>query len=249
MGIPVRQRRQPEVIATMIIHKLIAHHLRARDDDSFYNLQAEDAVAWILANGVVLRPGTRVLDLGCGHGILGATIQKFGGTITYADAGNYLHPSLKNAPFINFDLDREDIARLGTYDLVICSNVFEHLSKPDQFIAQVDRIINPGGWLYLTWTNWLSPWGGHEFSPFHYFGAKYGHRIYDKIIGKKRNHTPYENLFPTYIGQTVRQIRTQPNLEVIKVVPRYYTEFGFLMKIPLVREFVAWNCAVLAKRK
>jgi hypothetical protein len=31
----------------MIIHKLIAHHLKHKDDGGFYQLQADDAIEWI----------------------------------------------------------------------------------------------------------------------------------------------------------------------------------------------------------
>ena len=50
-------------------------------------------------------------------------------------------------------------------------------------------------------------------------------------------------------GPALRAIRRQPNLRIIRVVPRYYTEFGFLMRLPIVREFLAWNCAVLIERQ
>jgi hypothetical protein len=73
--------------------------------------------------------------------------------------------------------------------------------------------------------------------------------VFDRLIRQPRLLKPFENLFPTYIGQTLRAIRRQPNLRVVRVVPRYYTEFGFLMRIPIVREFLAWNCAVLIERK
>lgn len=234
--------------SSMIIHKLIAQHLRARDDAAFYELQAEDAVSWLAANGVALGPKLRALDLGCGHGLLGARLRQRGCQVTFADMGNQLHDHLRDSPFIDVDLDHDDFTKLGTHDLVVCSNVYEHLSKPDRVIEGIGRILNPGGMLYLTWTNWLSPWGGHEFSPFHYLGATRGHLIYDKFSKRKRLHTPGVNLFPTYIGKTIRHINQQPDLRVLKVVPRYYTEFAFLLWLPIVREFLAWNCAVLARK-
>lgn len=233
----------------MIIHKLIAHHLRNKDDPRFYLLQAQDAVHWLKNNGVALFKGMKVLDLGCGHGIFGAEFLKQGCEVTFADETNTLNPSLGNVPYIRINLDRDDMSNLEKFDLVLCSNVFEHLSKPDFFLANVSRSLRANGKLYLTWTNWLSPWGGHEFSPFHYLGTHRGHLVYDRIIKKKRIHTPYVDLFPTYIGKTIKQINSINDLRVVKVVPRYYPEFAFLMRIPVLREFLAWNCAVLAEKK
>jgi 2-polyprenyl-3-methyl-5-hydroxy-6-metoxy-1,4-benzoquinol methylase len=165
----------------MIIHKLILQHLKHQDDPDFYQLQARDAIRWLERSGVVFGPKTTVLDLGCGHGIFGGELLKRGCPVTYADYGNNLLPEFAGSPFKQIDIDREDLAILGTYDLVICSNVYEHLAQPDKFLKHVAGILKPGGRLYLSWTNWLSIWGGHEFSPFHYFGTTRGHRIYDKI--------------------------------------------------------------------
>lgn len=233
----------------MILHKLIARFRKHRDDVVFYRMQAEDAIRWIETQGLKLGPETRALDLGCGHGIFGAELVKKGCQVTFSDEESTLVPEIRDSRFLKFNIDREDLSTLGTYDLVVCSNVYEHLSKPSEFIASAQKILSPGGKLYLSWTNWLSPWGGHEFSPFHYLGARRGHLIYDRLMGRQRKHTPFQNLFPTYIGSTLKTIGKNNNLRVIRIAPRYYTEFGFLMHIPYVREFLAWNCAMLISRK
>jgi len=233
----------------MIIHKLIAHHLKHKDDAYFYRLQADDAVRWIEQSGVQLNSKTSILDLGCGHGVFGRQLTQRGCSVTFADERNLLLPEIANAPFRQINLDQDDISNLGTYDLVVCSNVFEHLSKPNQFLDSVYKILAPSGKLYLSWTNWLSPWGGHDFSPLHYFGPRNGQWLYDKFLKKHRNHTIYENLFPTYIGQVLARIRRSATLEILRTAPRYYTEFSFLVGIPVVREFVTWNCALLIGKK
>jgi SAM-dependent methyltransferase len=233
----------------MILHKLVAHHVKHRDDADFYLLQALDAIRWIERSGVALGKDTRALDLGCGHGVFGAELVKKGCQVSFADETNFLLPELANAPFRRVDIDQDDFATLGQYDLVVCSNVLEHLDKPEQFIHSAGKLLAPRGRLYLSWTNWLSPWGGHEFSPFHYLGVRRGHLVYDKIVGRKRIHTPFVDLYPTYIGSILKTIRRDPNLRIIRMAPRYYTEFGFLLRIPVLREFVAWNCALFIGKK
>jgi 2-polyprenyl-3-methyl-5-hydroxy-6-metoxy-1,4-benzoquinol methylase len=233
----------------MIIHKLIAHHLKHKDDAYFYLLQAADAVRWIEESGVRLGARTRVLDLGCGHGVFGGQLAKRGCEVTFADERNLLLPELANARFRQINLDQDEIASLGEFDLVVCSNVFEHLSKPDRFLDSVHKILAPSGKLYLSWTNWLSPWGGHDWSPLHYLGPRNGQWVYDKFLKRSRNHTIYGNLFPTYIGQVLGRIRRSRFLVILRAAPRYYTEFGWLIRIPVLREFVAWNCALLIGRR
>jgi 2-polyprenyl-3-methyl-5-hydroxy-6-metoxy-1,4-benzoquinol methylase len=253
-------RRRPVLIAAfpgseyigaagMIIHKLIPHYLKHKDDAYFYQLQADDAVRWIEQCGVRFGPATRVLDLGCGHGVFGAQLARRGCAVTFADESNLLLPELANAPFRWINLDQDDIATLGQFDLVVCSNVFEHLSKPDHFLDSVHKILAPGGKLYLSWTNWLSLWGGHEFSPLHYFGPRAGQWIYDRVLKRHRKHTTYQNLFPTYIGRVLARLRRSPTVSILRMAPRYYTEFPFLLRIPVLREFTAWNCALLIGRK
>jgi len=232
----------------MILHRLIRHHVKHRDDAVFYQMQASDAIRWIKENGVPLRPGLKALDLGCGHGVFGAELAKEGCDISYADFQNSLLPELKGAKFQTMNLDAEDLVKLGEYDLVICSNVLEHLAKPNLFLSNAQKLLRPEGVLFLSWTNWLSPWGGHEFSPFHYLGPHYGHVLYDKLVKRPRLHTPFVSLFPTYIGQTLQTIRQNRELRLLAAAPRYFTNFSFLIHIPIVREFLVWNCSLLIGR-
>jgi SAM-dependent methyltransferase len=215
----------------MILPQLLTRFARHRDDAVFYRLQADDAIRWLETRGVRFGPGTRVLDLGCGHGVFGGLLPEF-----------------HAAPFLRINLDREPLAPLGRYDVVICSNVLEHLARPAEFLAQGHDLLAPGGTFYLSWTNWLSPWGGHEFSPLHYLGPRLGPRLWD-ALGRPRFHRPGTNLFVTHIGRTLRDLRTRTRLEVAAAAPRYYTEFAFLLRVPLVREFLAWNCALALRRR
>ena len=165
------------------------------------------------------------------------------------DDDSFVLPEYSQIQFRRIDIDRDDLKELGEYDLVIFSNVFEHLSKPDRVLSSIGSLLSNRGSFYLSWTPWYSPWGGHEFSPFHYLGARFGYSFYTRILKKPSQHVPYQNLFPTYIGRTLRRIRNESNLRIVQIAPRYYPECSFLMHIPIVREFLAWNCAMLIKRR
>ena len=208
-------------------------------------MQARDAIRWIRKSGIPLNEDVGVLDLGAGHGIFGAELQNHGCSVVFADESNCLMADLHESTFHQINLDRDDVGGLGTYDVVICSNVLEHLSKPFEFLMSMGKLLKPGGVVYLSWTNWLSPWGGHEFSPFHYLGSRRGHRFYDKLSKRRRLHTPYVNLFPTYIGKVLAFLREQPSFRILRAAPRYYPEFAFLLAVPIAREFLTWNCALL----
>jgi len=232
----------------MIIHKLILQHLKHKDDADFYLLQARDAIRWIEKSGVEFGTGVKALDLGCGHGVFGVELQKKGCEVGFADEDNHLYDELKESPFQKVDLDKEDVGKLEQHDLVVCSNVLEHLAKPFEFLTNAHKMLKPGGHLYLSWTNWLSPWGGHDFSPFHYLGPYLGPKVFDQIVGKPRIHHPFKTLYPTYIGKTLDWIRETSALGVEACVPRYYSELSFLTKVPVFREFWTWNTAMLIRR-
>ena len=233
----------------MVLPKLISHHLKHGDDAEFYRLQARDAINWLKKQSIPLNSSVSAVDLGCGHGVFGEELLQEGCSVTFSDEQNLLIEPLRHHPFKQFNIDSEDFGSLGEFDLVICSNVYEHLSKPDRFLSTLHRCLKPGGHFYLSWTNWLSPWGGHEFSPFHYFGPRYGPLLADRITGKTRKHTPYQNLFPTSIGHALSILRQNSHLRISAMAPRYYPEFGFITHIPVAREFLTWNCALLLTRQ
>jgi len=233
----------------MLIHKLFYRYFKHRDDAEFFSMQAQDAVGWLEKNGVKLGAGTAALDLGCGLGLFGSELQKKGCQVTFADVADLRSPQLEGASFRLLDITADDLSVAGTYDLVISSNVLEHISDPAYFLANAHRLLRPGGTLYLSWVNWLSPWGGHHFSLFHYLGPKRGHLVYDKVVRRPRAHTPYVDLFPTSISGTLKMIRANPELRIKKIVPRYYPELWFIARVPVLREFLTGNCVILIERK
>lgn len=229
----------------MILPQLLSRFLRHGDDPLFYLLQARDAIRWLERKGVELTASTTALDLGCGHGTFGSELAKRGCKVTFADETNHLPPALASTPFVRVDLDRDDLAALGHFNLVVCSNVFEHLANPSNLLGSLHQLLSPNGVAYLSWTNWLSPWGGHDFAPFHYFGARWGPRLSAACRRRAPEHKPYENLYPTYIGRTLRTLRSNPHLRLRAAAPRYYTELAFLIRLPVLREFLTWNAGLL----
>jgi SAM-dependent methyltransferase len=185
-----------------------------------------------------------VLDLGCGFGDFGGELAKRGCQVTLTDDDCYVLPEYAHLPFRTVNIDANDLGRLGAFDLVICSNVLEHLPRPARLLNAIPALLTPRGAFYLSWTNWLSPWGGHEFSPYHYLGPRTGYTFFTRILKRPSQHVPYQNLFPTSIGQVLQILRANPALRISRSAPRYYPELSFLIRLPWIREFVTWNCAL-----
>jgi SAM-dependent methyltransferase len=71
----------------------------------------------------------------------------------------------------------------GAVDISYTSNVLEHVISYQRMLAEMVRVVAPGGVIYLTFTNWLSPWGGHETSPWHYLGGEWSARRFERKTG------------------------------------------------------------------
>ncbi|MFB8243558.1 class I SAM-dependent methyltransferase, partial [Streptomyces sp. NPDC055952] len=97
--------------------------------------------------------------------------------------------------------------RDGVADVTFSSNVLEHVADPGTFLSELARVTRPGGLIYVSFTNWLSPWGGHEWAPWHYLGARRARARYLRRTGRPAKHTLGENLFAVHIGSTLRQVR------------------------------------------
>ena len=63
--------------------------------------------------------------------------------------------------------------------------------------------------------------------------------------GKPTKHTVGQNLYLTFIGKTLGLIRMHSGLRILRTAARYYPEFSFIVKLPIMREFLSWNCAIL----
>ncbi len=139
--------------------------------------------------------------------------------------------------------------RDGAADLVFSSNVLEHVADPIRLIEEMIRVTRPGGLVYLAFTNWYSPWGGHEMAPWHYLGPAYAERRYIKHHHRKPKHKVGSTLFRVHIGPVLRALRARTDVEIVDARPRYYPRWcRFVVRMPGIREFVTWNLMLVMKR-
>lgn len=99
-----------------------------------------------------ISPGERVLDLGCGYGAVAYSIaSRTGAIVTAIDLNHdsiaiarkrFEHPNLA---FIQGDFLRQLPA--DRFDVIVMSNVLEHLEQRVEFLAQVQATCHPQRWL------------------------------------------------------------------------------------------------------
>jgi SAM-dependent methyltransferase len=138
----------------------------------------------------------------------------------------------------------------GGADICFSSNVLEHVADPQGLIEELIRATKPGGLIYLSFTNWYSPWGGHEMSPWHLLGADFAARRYVRRHGRLPKHSVGRNLYRVHIGPILRLMRSRPEIEIIDAMPRYYPRWcAFVLRIPVVRELATWNLLMIVRRR
>ncbi|NYI88949.1 ubiquinone/menaquinone biosynthesis C-methylase UbiE [Amycolatopsis endophytica] len=103
----------------------------------------------------LLRPGMRVLDVGCGPGTITA------GFATIAGRGNVLGVDREPGFFaagskVEFVAGDAYALPVGdeSVDLVFAHALFEHLARPAEVLSEMRRVLRPGGTLALSTSDW-----------------------------------------------------------------------------------------------
>ncbi len=215
------------------------------DPDPFYAALAERSISGFQFP----LQGARVLDLGCGGGYYGAALKRSGAEVVAADLAeaDVRQASQRDLSALICDGTRLPFPS-GSFDGVFCSNMLEHTPRPELIFDELERVLRPGGWAWVSWTNWYSPWGGHEIVPLHFLGPHNGLRAWRALFGEPRKNVPFVELWPTYVGRTIAHVRRRPGLEVLDVVPRYYPTQRWILRVPVLREVLTWNCLIMLRR-
>jgi SAM-dependent methyltransferase len=138
----------------------------------------------------------------------------------------------------------------GSADICFSSNVLEHVADPAGLIEEMIRATKPGGLLYLSFTNWYSPWGGHEMSPWHLLGASFAARRYGRRHSRPPKHVVGQNLYRIHVGPTLRLMKARHDVQVVDAFPRYYPRWcKVVLSIPWLREVATWDLLLIMRRK
>jgi SAM-dependent methyltransferase len=219
------------------------------EPDLFYSVLAADSVAQLALHAPL--PGAELLDVGGGPGYFADAFRAAGARYVGLDPDvGELSARGEPAPGMLRGSGQALPVRTAAVDVCYSSNVLEHVPRPWQMAAEMVRVTKPDGLVYLSFTPWLSPWGGHETAPWHYLGGARARARYRARTGHEPKNRFGESLFAVSVGAALRWARRCPDAELVAALPRYHPWWArWVVRIPVVREVACWNLVIIMRKR
>jgi 2-polyprenyl-6-hydroxyphenyl methylase/3-demethylubiquinone-9 3-methyltransferase len=106
--------------------------------------------------------GRRIVDIGCGGGILSEAMARKGAQVLGADLAErslkvaQLHAMEAGIDNVRYrEVAAETLAdeQPGQFDIVTCMEMVEHVPDPAAIVAACATLVKPGGWVFLSTLN------------------------------------------------------------------------------------------------
>ena len=103
----------------------------------------------------------RVLDIGCGGGILAEALAHHGATVTAIDKAEaslsvaklHLLESQLDISYLDCTAEEFAEAQPAQFDVVTCLEMLEHVPDPSSVVAACQRLVKPGGLVFFSTIN------------------------------------------------------------------------------------------------
>ncbi len=103
----------------------------------------------------------KILDVGCGGGLLTEAMALQGALVTGIDVSDsalevadmHAKQANLNIEYLCTTVEDYSVTHTQTYDLITCMELLEHVPDPGSVITACMRLIKPGGWLFLSTVN------------------------------------------------------------------------------------------------
>lgn len=218
------------------------------DPARFYTALAEDSVGQ-LSHYADLE-GCKLLDVGGGPGYFRDAFTGAGATYVALDADvGELSGLGEIASGTVIGSGMQLPFRDGSLDVCYSSNVLEHVPDPWRMADEMIRVTRSGGTVFISYTVWFGPWGGHETAPWHFLGGQRARRRYARKNGHEPKNRYGESLFAVTVRDGLGWAHRQSAADVVDLTPRYNPWWSrWVLRVPLVREVVTWNLVIVLRK-
>ena len=136
-----------------------------------------------------------------------------------------------------------------SFDLVYATNALSTVNGVDALLDEMIRVTRIGGTIVIHNATWWSPWGGFETSPWHLLSGNFARSRYQRKNGMPPTHSYGVTLFRLRIRDVLSYFAHDPRVVVVAAGPYWLPDaFGWLVKVPLLREIVTLNLSVRVER-
>ena len=106
--------------------------------------------------------GKRVLDIGCGGGILSDSMARSGATVLGIDLAakplkvaqlHALEAGTENVDYREVAAEALAAEAPASFDVVTCMEMLEHVPDPSAIVAACSALVKPGGWVFFSTIN------------------------------------------------------------------------------------------------
>lgn len=224
--------------------------------------------------------GISVLEVGCGEGGNLLPFSTLGCRTTGVDiascriveARSFFAESHAEGAFIAEDIFKlNDLERL--FDIIICHDVFEHISEKERFLVGLERFMKPDGVMFMAFPAWQMPFGGHQqicrsrlmsHLPFvHLLPSALYKRLLRACGEDERCVSELLSIKRTCITiERFERLLTHSSLHIVDrrlwfINPHYKAKFGLsprqlsplLAAVPYFRNFFCTGCFYILRRK
>jgi len=112
-------------------------------------------------DGIAGLSGKRVLDVGCGGGILAESMARLGADVTGIDMGKaplevarlHLLESGQQVDYRQIPVEQLALEQPGSFDVVTCMEMLEHVPDPASVVRACADLTRPGGSVFFSTIN------------------------------------------------------------------------------------------------
>ncbi|MED5618574.1 bifunctional 2-polyprenyl-6-hydroxyphenol methylase/3-demethylubiquinol 3-O-methyltransferase UbiG [Ideonella sp. BN130291] len=107
-------------------------------------------------------PGRRVVDVGCGGGILAESMARRGASVLGIDLAtkplrvaqlHAMEAGVEQLQYREVPAEALAVEMPGAFDVVTCMEMLEHVPEPASIVRACHALVKPGGWVFFSTIN------------------------------------------------------------------------------------------------